>query len=374
MIMCLARNGFYKLSENYAVYRAEHKRLRDKRDAITKKMLSVINCDNVQNSNANVDEYSFGGRKFESAGVALKDLALEEYISEDVAEAHKQNRIYIHDLDSYSIGMHNCLFIDFKKLLTEGFTTRNGDVRPPRSISTAMQQVAVIFQCQSQVQFGGVASSHIDFDLAPFVAMSFKKHYVDGMKYVEGYIKIPKWDEIEDFLGYEVRINGEQAMRCLPKAYDYALDMTERECMQAAQGLYHNLNTLESRAGSQLPFTSINFGRDTSPEGRMVTKSLLEASIDGIGKFHRTSIFPISIFQHKKGVNAVPGDPNYDLKQLAIKSLTKRIYPNWVNCDFTENHEDFDNPDTYNCTMGLNLLAHIKPIEPIAYRVCVQTC
>lgn len=106
----------------------------------------------------------------------------------------------------------------------------------------------------------------------------------------------------------------------------------------------------------------------------MVTKSLLEASIDGIGKFHRTSIFPISIFQHKKGVNAVPGDPNYDLKQLAIKSLTKRIYPNWVNCDFTENHEDFDNPDTYNCTMGLNLLAHIKPIEPIAYRVCVQTC
>lgn len=374
VIMCLARNGFYKLSENYAVYRAEHKRLRDKRDAITKKMLSVINCDNVQNSNANVDEYSFGGRKFESAGVALKDLALEEYISEDVAEAHKQNRIYIHDLDSYSIGMHNCLFIDFKKLLTEGFTTRNGDVRPPRSISTAMQQVAVIFQCQSQVQFGGVASSHIDFDLAPFVAMSFKKHYVDGMKYVEGYIEIPKWDEIEDFLGYEVRINGEQAMGCLPKAYDYALDMTERECMQAAQGLYHNLNTLESRAGSQLPFTSINFGRDTSPEGRMVTKSLLEASIDGIGKFHRTSIFPISIFQHKKGVNAVPGDPNYDLKQLAIKSLTKRIYPNWVNCDFTENHEDFDNPDTYNCTMGLNLLAHIKPIEPIAYRVCVQTC
>ena len=350
--LSLQIEGYYTLAKNYILYRAERKRLRDKRDVITRRMLSVIRCDDVQNSNANVDEYSFGGRKFESAGVALKDLALEEFISEDVADAHKQNRIYIHDLDSYAIGMHNCLFIDFKKLLTDGFTTRNGDVRPPRSISTAMQQVAVIFQCQSQVQFGGVASAHIDFDLAPFVAMSFKKHYVDGMKYAEEYVQVPKWDEVDDFLGYEVKIGGEQAMGCLPKAYKYALDMTERECQQAAQGLYHNLNTLESRAGSQLPFTSINFGRDTSPEGRMVTKSLLEASIDGIGKFHRTSIFPISIFQHKKGVNAYPSDPNYDLKQLAIKSLTKRIYPNWVNCDFTENHEDFDNPDTYNCTMG----------------------
>ena len=353
VLLCLARAGYYKLSENYAVYRAEHKRLRDKRDAITKKMLSVINCDNVQNSNANVDEYSFGGRKFESAGVALKDLALEEYISEDVAEAHKQNRIYIHDLDSYSIGMHNCLFIDFKKLLTDGFTTRNGDVRPPRSISTAMQQVAVIFQCQSQVQFGGVASAHIDFDLAPFVAMSFKKHYIDGLKYVGGWYSIPNdVKEVESYLGFEFSIGNTDCQKYDTDVYNYALDMTERECMQAAQGLYHNLNTLESRAGSQLPFTSINFGRDTSPEGRMVTKSLLEASIDGIGKFHRTSIFPISIFQHKKGVNAAPSDPNYDLKQLAIKSLTKRIYPNWVNCDFTENHEDFDNPDTYNCTMG----------------------
>lgn len=103
---------------------------------------------------------------------------------------------------------------------------------------------------------------------------------------------------------------------------------------------------------SQLPFTSLNLGRDTSVEGRMVSKSLLLASLDGIGKFHKTSIFPILIFQHKKGVNANPGDPNYDLKQLAIKSLCKRIYPNFVNCDFSENVEDFDNPDTYMMSMG----------------------
>lgn len=118
---------------------------------LDEKMMSILKCDNVQNSNANVDEYSFGGRKFECAGVAMKKLAMEHMISPDVAQAFKDNYIYIHDMDNYSIGSHNCLFIDFKKLFDEGFETRNGDVRPPRSISTAMQQMAVIMQCQSQV-------------------------------------------------------------------------------------------------------------------------------------------------------------------------------------------------------------------------------
>ena len=128
--------------------------------------------------------------------------------------------------------------------------------------------------------------------------------------------------------------------------------MLEKEGKQAAQGLYHNLNTLESRQGSQVPFTSINFGRDTSPEGKLVSKWMLEASLDGIGKNHSTSIFPISIFQYKKGINADPKDINYDLKQLALKSLSKRIYPNWVNCDWSQAHEDINEPDTYFSTMG----------------------
>lgn len=310
------------------------------------KIMTILDCSDVQNSNANVDEYSFGGRKFEAAGVLLKDVAMNDYISPDVANAFRDNRIYIHDMDNYATGTHNCLFIDFQKLFRDGFATRNGDVRPPKSISTAMQQVAVIFQCQSQVQFGGVASAHIDYDLAPFVAMSFKKHLKDGFKYVydepvQCYVPEDKW-----------KIDNEELKEKFPKAYNYAIDMLEKEGSQAAQGLYHNLNTLESRAGSQLPFTSINFGRDTSEEGRLVSKWLLNASIDGIGKFHKTSIFPISIFQHKKGINSDPGDPNYDLKQLAIKSLCKRIYPNFVNCDFSENVEDEKNPDTYMATMG----------------------
>ena len=134
------------------------------------------------------------------------------------------------------------------------------------------------------------------------------------------------------------------------------MDMLEREGKQAAQGLYHNLNTLESRQGSQVPFTSINLGRDTSFEGRLVTKWIMEASIDGIGRHHLTSIFPISIFQYKQGTNANVGDPNYDLKQLALKSMSKRIYPNWCNCDWSQAHEDENNPDTYFATMGCRTL------------------
>lgn len=348
------------VARQYIRYRYQKKVDRDKYNQIKKKLKSIMKADDVQNSNANVDEYSFGGKKFEGAGVVFKDLALTDYISKDIAKAHNENRIYIHDLDNYVSAMHNCSFIDMERILRDGFETRNGGVRSPNSISTAMQLVAVIFQCQSQVQFGGVASAHIDYDLAPYVKKSFIKHFMDGLRWVEG---------CEETHILDIEMGNKKLADNHHKAYQYAMEMTEKECKQAAQALYHNLNTLQSRPGSQLPFSSINFGRDTSPEGRLVTKSLLEASIDGIGKYHRTSIFPISIFQHKKGVNAYPGDPNYDLKQLALKSLAKRIYPNFVNCDFSENIEDFNNPDTYNCTMGLNLLAHVKPIEPIAYRV-----
>ena len=135
-------------------------------------------------------------------------------------------------------------------------------------------------------------------------------------------------------------------------AYKFAMRQLEREGIQASEALYHNLNTLESRAGSQVPFTSINFGRDTSTEGRFVSEKMLRASLAGVGKHHLTPIFPISIFQYKQGCNANPGDPNYDLKQLAIESLSKRIYPNFVNCDYSQACEDPNNPDTYFATMG----------------------
>ena len=138
-----------------------------------------------------------------------------------------------------------------------------------------------------------------------------------------------------------------------PKAYQYAMDMTIKECQQAVEGMYHNLNTLQSRSGNQLPFTSINYGTCTLPEGRMVTKALLEGCIKGVGKFHKTSIFPCGIFQCMKGVNRKPGDPNYDLYRLALESTSKRLYPNYANVDWSGNAGyDPDDPRTYFSTMG----------------------
>lgn len=176
--------------------------------------------------------------------------------------------------------------------------------------------------------------------------MSFAKHFKKGLRWLE---HKPK-EYIEQFPKM-LSINDKKANEH-KSAYNYAIEMLEEEGKQAAQGLYHNLNTLESRQGSQLPFTSINLGRDTSVEGRLVTKWILNASIDGIGKYHLTSIFPISIFQYKQGINASPSDPNYDIKQLALKSMSHRIYPNWVNGDWSQAHEDVDNPDTFMSTMG----------------------
>ena len=135
--------------------------------------------------------------------------------------------------------------------------------------------------------------------------------------------------------------------------YDYAYEMTEKEVHQSVEALYHNLNTLQSRSGNQLPFTSINYGTCTLPEGRMIIKSLLEGSIEGIGKIHRTSIFPCGIFQSMEGVNRKPGDPNYDLFQLALESTSKRLYPNYANVNWSGNlGYDHNDPKTYFSTMG----------------------
>lgn len=335
------------IAKCYILYRNERSKARDRNSRLVQKVMDRVNSTVDNRSNANVDEKSFSGREKEASADIGKTIALDfGGLSEDVAKAHKKMLVYQHDLEKAIYGVHNCLNLNFQEIFTYGFRTRNGDVRPPTSFGTACQLVAVAFQCQSQVQFGGVGTIHLDHDLAPFVKMSFYKHYKDGLKYIEGI----GTDEFESMEGCSIE---DDAFQKHQKVYEYAIDMLEKEGRQAAQGLYHNLNTLESRQGSQVPFTSVNLGRDTSPEGKLVTKWIMEASIDGIGKHHLTSIFPISIFQYKVGTNTDKGDANYDLKQLALKSMSKRIYPNWCNCDWSQAHEDEDNIDTFFATMGL---------------------
>lgn len=344
------------VAKAFIIYRNGRTKVRERNSKLVKVVMERIDSTVDNRSNANVDEKSFSGREKEASADIGKMIALDYGgLSEEVANAHKEMLIYQHDLEKAVYGIHNCLNLNFQEIFTYGFRTRNGDVRPPTSFSTACQLVAVAFQCQSQVQFGGVGSIHLDYDLAPFVKKSFYKHYIDGLKYIEN--KDSEFIEKtnKDCQRWLPLINSEM-FQLFPKAYQYAMDMLEKEGKQAAQGLYHNLNTLESRQGSQVPFTSINLGRDTSPEGRLVTKWIMEASIDGIGKNHLTSIFPISIFQYKVGTNANNEDTNYDMKQLALESMSKRIYPNWCNCDWSQAHEDEDNPDTYFSTMGCRTL------------------
>ena len=345
----------YEVAKRYITYRYEKERVRMNR-SLTEKLTAA----NVQNQNANVDEFSFGGRMGETASFVTKQYALDHLISKRTRLNHVNNEVYIHDLDNYALGNHNCLSIPFDKLLREGFNTRQTDVRPANSINTAFQLVAVIFQLQSLQQFGGVAATHIDWTMVPYVRKSFRKHWLDGVRYIE-YNKlsedVKKEISADEYLKkFNIRDDSsieQQVYKDFGDAYKYAMEKTIEELNQAVEGMYHNLNTLQSRSGNQLPFTSINYGTCTLPEGRMVIKALLEGSIKGCGKFHKTSIFPCGIFQCMKGVNRKSGDPNYDLFQLALKSTAQRIYPNYANVDWS-NAAGYDpeNPATYFSTMG----------------------
>lgn len=303
----------------------------------------------IDNQNANVDEHSFGGRKGEFDAVISKQYALDNCMSEKAKQRHLNNEIYIHDLDSYAVGMHNCLSVPFDDLLAKGFNTRQTDVRPANSINTAFQLVAVLFQLQSLQQFGGVSATHLDWTMVPYVRKSFYKHYKTACKY---FLDI-EFDIDKNIDIINTSIEDERYKNIPANVYEYAIDMTIKETQQAVEGMYHNLNTLQSRSGNQLPFTSINYGTCTLPEGRMIIKALLEGSLKGVGKFHKTPIFPCGIFQYMKEVNDKPGTPNYDLYQLALKSTAKRLYPNYANVNWSGNAGyDINDPRTYFSTMG----------------------
>ena len=346
----------------YIIYRNDRTKVRERNTQLMRDVSEKLMASNVQNQNANIDEKSFGGRMGEANDAVMKKYALDYCMSDMARNNHLNNEIYIHDLNSYAVGMHNCLSVPFDKLLANGFNTRQTDVRPAQSVNTAFQLVAVIFQLQSLQQFGGVSATHLDWTMIPYVRKSFYKHIKDGLMYMGE----PSDYKVFHLHFKEIRENADVGIEncdwssyfteefCIPnEVYRYAIDMTEKEVYQAVEGLYHNLNTLQSRSGNQLPFTSINYGTCTEPEGRMVTKALLDVSIGGIGKLHKTSIFPCGIFQCMKGVNRKPGEPNYDLYQLALKSTAQRLYPNYANVDWSGNEGyDVNDPRTYFSTMG----------------------
>lgn len=330
----------------YITYRNERNLERKKQSELRKLYKEKLAAKDVQNQNANVDEKSFGGRIGEANSIIMKDIALYDIVSEKTRYNHINNRSYMHDLDHYAVGDHNCLTLPIDDLLKNGFKTRQVDIRPAGSINTAFQLLAVLFQLQSLQQFGGVAAGHLDWSMVPYVRKSFWKHFKDGMFYIEQ----QPWEQVP---GNGDRSIEDDIYKNWTRAYDYAMEMTTRETYQAVEGMYHNLNSLQSRSGNQLPFTSLNYGTCTYPEARLVTRALLEKLLEGTGDKHKTSIFPCGIFQYMKYVNNKPGTPNYDLYRLALKATARRIYPNYANCDWSGNAGyDINDPRTYFATMG----------------------
>ena len=375
----LAHAGETRAVIAYCEYRYQHKLEREQR--VKKAYEDKLMAKNVVNQNANIDEYSGGGRSGEAANVYEKQYALDHCMSDLARRNHENNEVYIHDLNKYAIGFHNCLSVPFDDLLSKGFHTRQGDVRPAGSLNTAMQLVAVIFQLQSLDQFGGVSATHLDWTMVPYFRKSFLKHYISAwvrdqdefsdtdflslydQTYTDqvGVVRSTYDQWIDGMKGHFFEKTGltkddftlANKAKLDKRYYNSALCDTLNELRQAVEAMYHNLNTLQSRSGDQLPFTSINYGTCTLEEGRLVTRALLLGSLEGIGFHHNTPIFPCGIFQYMKGVNDKPGTPNYDLKQLAMRSTSQRLYPNYANVDWSGNAGyDRNDPRTYFSTMG----------------------
>lgn len=333
------------VAREYIIYRQRRTEERMKNSEVFKMGHTIVDESDMDilNENANLNGVSFSGKMSKFGSEYSKMYAKQFVMPKEVVRGIDDNYIYVHDLDQYALGTTNCIFIDFGKLLERGFSTGNGSVRKANSISTAMSLVAIIFQSQQNSQFGGVSGNKIDWDLAPYVDISFKKHFKKGVEYFGEHVD----NDCFIFMGSEV------LHKIAPKSFDYAMKETKRETYQAAEGLVHNLNTMSSRAGGQIPFTSLNYGTCTSPEGRLVVEALLEATINGLGN-GETPIFPQQIFQCKKGINFNESDPNYDLFLKAVECSSKRMYPNFVNVDSTFNLPYYkeNDPNTVIATMG----------------------
>ncbi|MNK57580.1 Anaerobic ribonucleoside-triphosphate reductase [compost metagenome] len=336
------------VAKEFIKYRQKRTEERLKQSELFKIGEGIISGENeeVTKENANLNGESFSGKMNRFGSEYSKMYARNVILPKRLVKAIDEGYVYVHDLDHYAVGTHNCLFIPFEKLLANGFyVSDKGSVRTPNSIMTAMAQVAIIFQCQQNSQFGGCGAAKFDWDLAPYVTKSFRKHFRKGQMYFG--------ETYADVKDSELYIDNNCLLQAFPKSYTYAREETEIETKQAAESMIHNLNTMASRAGGQVPFTSITFGLCTSTEGRMVSNAILEASMKGLGH-SETAIFPQLIFQCKQGINQSEKEPNYDLFLKAIECSSKRLFPNFVNVDADFNLQYYDpaDSDTAIATMG----------------------
>lgn len=322
---------------SFIKYRELRRKERLLKDETVQAMEAKYSGKTWDKQNANVDGLSFGGKAGEAHSLWDKEFALNYMITPKFAKNHRDMLVYIHDADSYKKGMHNCLsFPEDSYIGNEGMTIKiPKDLRVPGSVATETQLMMVRLQSQSMAQFGGVSLTHFDSTLNTPVKKSYYKYYKKNYERFTG-------RPLDSSFNKSLSIVEPDYAACNEKVAKWAMEDLRNEVHQSMEGLLHNANTLQSRSGNQLPFTSLNYGLDPSPEGRLVTEELLNAWEEGIGELHLTPIFPCGIFQYKKGINDKEGTPNYDLKKRAIEVLVKRDYPNFGNCDWSVQRKAFE--------------------------------
>lgn len=362
----LMAKKFFKTAKEFILYRKQRENIRNSKTSLTKTFREVLSADgsDISRENANVDGKAPMGLMLLFGSEIEKDYVKRYMISPRFTELHESGDIHIHDLNMYACTF-NCCNIGLKDLLGKGFNTGHGNIREPQSIQSAMSLTAIIIQANQNDMFGGQGIPLWDYELTKYVAKSFGKRLKEVLEIYLGYdlkdntitdfvdarfersgTVLGDLDDVKSFISFLGKENTD-------KIVSKAVQLTEKDVFQACEGFVHNLNTLNSRCGSQVPFSSINYGTCTTEEGRLLIKSILKATEQGLGN-HETPIFPVQIFKVKEGINANPEDPNYDLFKLACEVSAKRMYPNFVNIDVRGNIEYYEKgkPETEMATMG----------------------
>ena len=357
----LEKKGYNDVYQSFSNYRERRNQSRRSffDDKKTHKFLKSLenlglksaNEEDAKRENANIDGNSPMGTMLQYGATVSKEFAKAYLMKPEYAEAHDNGTIHIHDMDFFAMGTTTCCQIDLSRLFKNGFDTGHGYVRPPQDISTYGSLAAIVVQANQNDQHGGQAIPALDYYLAPGILKTFKRQfkktiydYIDLMGFCP-FINMDRLaKEIDKLHSIEFDITEFYSFakesttieQILNKSYEKAIDKTERATYQAMEAFIHNLNTMHSRAGAQVPFSSVNFGTDTSPEGRMVIKNFLLAQDQGLGR-GETPIFPVSIFKVKEGINYNKEDKNYDLFKLACKVSAKRLFPNFSFIDAPHN-------------------------------------
>ncbi len=354
----LMESAFKKTAKEYITYRQERNRIREAKSNLMNIYKTIAIADasedsDVKRSNANVDGNSAMGKMLQFGAEGSKIFAKTILMKPEYAKAHDDGDIHVHDLDFYATGTLTCCQTDPLQLFADGgFNTGHGHLRTPNSIGSYGALAAIILQANQNEQHGGQSIPNFDYAMAPGVNKSFRKALNRSIRQYNTFGKHELTVKIPEDLQY----GDEKALKKLKlpeEVITNANEDVERQTFQAMEGFVHNLNTMHSRAGAQVPFTSINFGTDTTPAGRLVVKCLLEATEDGLGH-GETPIFPISIFKVKEGINYNPEDPNYDLFKKSMEVSAKRLFPNFVFLDAPFNAVGYKPGDyrTEIATMG----------------------